>query len=82
MPAFGVCENKANSKPISKSPSRASRAGRFGLSFAKQSQFPKGQMNANFFVTKDYEKEPRRWGSKNKPKQSRFGAISNVCPYI
>ena len=32
--------------------------------FAKQSQFPKGKMNASFFFTKDYEKEPRIWARK------------------
>ncbi len=42
------------------------------LYYAKQSQFPKSQMNVSSIITKDYEKRILGQRGKNKANQSQF----------
>jgi hypothetical protein len=37
-----------------------------------KANFHKGQTNVSFFVTKDYENEPRRRLQENKPNRTQF----------
>jgi hypothetical protein len=45
--------------------------GNFNLDYAKQSQFPEGQVNVTFFQKKDYKNSPHFQARKNKPNQSQ-----------
>ena len=45
--------------------------------YAKQTQFPKNQMNVSFFYTKDYENKHNWTLGENKPKQTQYKANSN-----
>ena len=76
-------ENKPNQSQFPKSPNECKLTYNKGLqkkrrlrSPKKQSQnkpnFPKAQMNVNFYSQKDYENKPAFGVQKNKPKQSQF----------